>query len=225
MKYFESFPKTSFLLDSDIYNRQAVTNIFARSTFLREIVNNTAAAYEYIVKDSDTPEVIAHKVYGDSYRSWIVLLFNNIINPYYDWPMRSDALDNYIISKYGQDLDTAKSTIHHYEKVTTKTASYNGLVIDKEVTTQALSEYSLNHTTNAIYATPSLPSTADTSLLLSNEEISYPTYNLSIQIVHKAVSNYAYELEENEKRRTIKLLDERYVQQVETEFRKLMSNV
>lgn len=224
MKYFESFPRTAFLLDTDIYNKQLVTDIFARSTFLREIANNTAAAYEYLVKDSDTPEVLAHKVYGDAYRSWIILLFNNIINPYYDWPMKNDALDNYIVSKYGQDLDVAKATIHHYEQETTKTSSYNGLVIDTEVTTKNISEYSLNYTTNAVYSTVSLPSTADTSLLVSTETISYATYTLTIKIVNKAVSNYTYELEENEKKRVIRLLDEKYVQRVEDEFRKLMSN-
>ena len=225
MKYFESFPQTSFTLDSNspIGNRQLVTNILARSTFLREIANNTSIAYEYNVKESDTPEIVAHKVYGDAYRGWIVLLFNNIINPFYDWPLKTEAFDNYIFKKYGQNIDTARSTIHHYEKETTKKSVYNGLLIDEEVTTQIISEYQLNYTTNVITPT-ALPSIADTSVVVSSETIVYPTYTLTIDIDHKAISNYTYEFLENEKRRKIKLLDERFVQRVEDEFRNLMLN-
>lgn len=225
MKYFESFPQTPFTLDSNspIGNRQLVTNILARSTFLREIANNTSIAYEYNVKESDTAEIIAHKVYGDAYRGWIILLFNNIINPFYDWPLKNDALDNYVFKKYNQNVDQARSTIHHYEKETTKKSIYNGLLIDEEVTTQIISEYQLNYTTGQITPT-ALPTVADTSVAVSSETITYPTYTLTIDIVNKAVSNYTYEFNENEKRRKIKILDEKFVQRVEDEFRNLMSN-
>ena len=225
MKYFESFPQTTFSLNtqSSLSNIQLVTNILARSTFLREIANNTSIAYEYNVKESDTAEIVAHKVYGDAYRGWIILLFNNIINPFYDWPLKNDAFDNYITKKYGQNIDTARATIHHYEKETTKKSIYNGLLIDEEVTTQIISEYQLNYTTGQI--TPAaLPTVADTSVAVSSETITYPTYTLTIDIVNKAVSNYTYEFNENEKKRKIKILDEKFVQRVEDEFRNLMSN-
>jgi len=223
MKYFESFPLTRFTLDTNNFSPQLVTNILARSTFLREIANNTSIAYEYSVKESDTPEILAYKVYGDAYRNWIILLFNNIINPFYDWPLKTDALNNYILEKYNQDIDAARTTIHHYEKETTKKSVYNGLLIDEQVDTQIISEYQLNYTTGVITPT-ALPSTADTSIAVSTEIVTYPTYTLTIDIVHKAVSNYTYEFNENEKRRKIKLLDEKYVQRVEDEFRNLMLN-
>lgn len=225
MKYFESFPQAPYSLStqSALTNVQIVTNILARSTFLREIANNTSIAYEYNVKESDTAEIIAHKVYGDAYRGWIILLFNNIINPFYDWPLKNDALDNYILKKYNQDIDTARSTIHHYEKETTKKSVYNGLLIDEEVTTQIISEYQLNYVTNQITST-ALPTIADTSVAVSSETITYPTYTLTVDVVNKAVSNYTYEFNENEKKRRIKILDEKYVQRVEDEFRNLMSN-
>ena len=223
MKYFESFPLTRFTLDTNNFSPQLVTNILARSTFLREIANNTSIAYEYSIKESDTPEILAHKVYGDAYRNWIILLFNNIINPFYDWPLKTDALNNYILEKYNQDIDAARAAIHHYEKETTKKSVYNGLLIDEQVDTQIISEYQLNYTTGVITPT-ALPSTADTSIAVSTEIVTYPTYTLTIDIVHKAVSNYTYEFNENEKRRKIKLLDEKYVQRVEDEFRNLMLN-
>jgi hypothetical protein len=223
MKYFESFPGTLYTFDKNTINQQVVTDILARSTFLREIANNTSVAYEYNVKETDTAEIIAHKVYGDAYRSWIVLLFNQIINPYYDFPLTSVALDSYIENKYSQTINQALTTIHHYEKEVTKEAMYNGLLIDKTTETFIIGEFEVDYSDNSI--TPAtLPGTADTSLVVSTETIAYPNYNLKITTVNRAVSNYTYEVNENEKKRQIKLLDEKFVQRVEDEFRSLMSN-
>lgn len=223
MKYFESFPTTTYTLDTNVLSPQLVTNILARSTFLREIANNTSIAYEYSIKDTDTPEILAHKFYGDPYRNWIVLLFNQTLNPFYDWPLKTDALEKYIVNKYNQTIDQSRDTIHHYEKQTTKKSIYNGLLLNTEVTNQIISEYNLNFATSQIVPN-ALPGTADTSLAVSSETIIYPTYTLTIDIVHKAVSNYTYEFNENEKRRNIRILDEKFVQRVEDEFRNLMTN-
>lgn len=223
MKYFESFPQTSYTLDTNTLSNQLVTNILARSTFLREIANNTSIAYEYSVKDTDTPEIVAHKIYGDPYRNWIILLFNQIINPFYDWPIKNDALEELIYKKYGQNIDVARSTIHHYEKEVTKKTLYGGIVIDTKVTTSAISEYELNYSTEQLIPR-ALPTVADTSVAVESKAITYPEYTLTMDTVHKAVSNYTYELELNESKRKIKILDEKYVQRVEDEFRNLMTN-
>lgn len=223
MKYFESFPRIIYTFDKNVENQQILTNILARSTFLREVANNSSIAYEYQITDEDTPEVIAHKIYGDAYRSWIVLLFNQIINPYYDWPMKNEVLDKYILNKYGQTVDQARSTIHHYEKRVRKVATYEGVTLSDETITSRIGDYDINFGTGVITAA-ALPTTADTSTTVSTETVNYTTYILTITTSNRAVSNYTYEFEENEKRRAIKLLDSAYVQRVEDEFRELMLN-
>jgi hypothetical protein len=223
MKYFESFPGTIYTFDKNTLNNQVVTNILARSTFLREVANNTSLAYEYNVKETDTPEIIAHKLYGDAYRSWIILLYNQIINPFYDFPLTTDALDSYIQNKYNQTINEALTTIHHYEKEITKESIYNGLLIDKSVETHIIGEYDVDYSDNSI--TPAtLPGTADTSLTVSTETVAYPDYILKITTVNKAISNYTNEFNINESKRTIKILSEKYVQRVEDEFRSLMAD-
>jgi hypothetical protein len=221
MKYFESFPKLIYTFGQDNFNQQLVTNIFARSSFLREVANNVDIAYEYQVQDSDTPEIIAHKVYGDPYRSWIVLLYNKIINPYYDWPMKNDVLETYVANKYGTSLELTKSTIHHYEKVVDQVASYNGVVLQKNTASFIISTYDYNQNTESLVLN-TLPTTADTSVTISTETLNYNTYTLTVTTTHKAVSNYTYEFNENEKRRTIKLLEDIYVTRVEQEFKEIM---
>lgn len=223
MKYFENFTKVIYTFDKNVENQQLATNIFARSTFLREVANNSTIAYEYQVTDEDTPEVIAHKIYGDPFRSWIILLFNQIINPYYDWPLKNEVLDAYILKKYGQTVDQARSTIHHYEKRVTKTSTFQGVTLDETVETTRIGEYDVNFSNNVI--TPAaVPTTADTSVVVSTETLNYTTYILTIVTSYRAVSNYTYEFEENEKKRNIKLLEPAYVQRVEDEFKELMVN-
>lgn len=223
MKYFESFPSISYTFDSNNLNIQAVTNIFARNSFLRDIKDNVEVSYEYLIKDSDTPEIIAHKEYGDAYRSWIVLLFNNIINPNYDWPLKRESLEEYIEAKYNQTIAQAQETIHHYEKVITKTQSFQGSILDKTVETTLAGEYDVDYNTNKI--TPAvLPVVPDTSITVSDETTVYPTYTLNILTEVKAVSNYQNEVDQNELKRKIRILDVQYVQAVENQFKELMRN-
>lgn len=223
MKYFENFPSLVYTFDKNTVNIQAVTDILARSTFLKDIVNNVDLSYAYEVKEEDTPEIIAYKAYGDAYRSWIILLFNNIINPYYDWPMKGRVLETYILNKYGQDVDQARSTIHHYEQEIKKVSSNQGVILNTTIEVSQISDYELNFATGQIVPR-TLPGVADTSLVVGTETTVYDSYTLTVTTTNKAVSNYTYEFNENEKRRQIKILDKKYVQRVETEFREIMSN-
>lgn len=223
MKYFENFPRTVYTFDKNTINQQLITNIFARSTFLKEISENTDIAYEYNVKESDTPDIIAHKIYGDANRYWIILLFNRISNPFYDFPMKAEVLDTYIQNKYLQTVDQSKSTIHHYEKEVTKTAVSNGTTLSKDTFSTLIGENEINFSNNVVTPT-SLPTVADTVLVISTETVSYTGYVLTIETKHKAVSNYTYEFNENEKKRKIKILDPVYVSRIENEFKEIMSN-
>jgi len=223
MKYFENFPKTLYTFDKNTINPQAVTNILARSTFLREIKDNVNLSYEYQIRDEDTPDIIAHKAYGDSYRSWIVLLFNNILNPNYDWPMKTPVLESLIQNKYNMTVQESKSAIHHYEKETKTVAVYSGIFLNESTSISRISEYSVNPSTNALLPN-ALPTIADTSVFVETKISTYPEYELTTTVRNKAVSIYTFEFEENEKRRNIRILDPKFVQRVENEFRELMLN-
>lgn len=222
MKYFESFPTSIYSLDDNNNDVRVVTNILARTAFLRDIKNNVDVSYEYSVKDSDTPETVAFKEYGDAYRSWIILLFNNLINPNYDWPLKSSVLDDYIQNKYNQTIDEASLTIHHYEKVITKTQTINGTLIDQVIEKTIASEYDINYGTNKL--TPAVLPTLSTPSIVSTETIEYPEYTLTIETKITAVSNYDNEVAINESKRKIRILDSQYVQKVETQFKELMRN-
>jgi len=99
MSYFSKFPQINYSFDNGKINKTAI-NILKRVGFKDFTKNNSRFFIEYNVMDGDTPEMVAHKIYGDSNLHWVILLFNDIINPYYDWPLSTRKLESYIKSKY-----------------------------------------------------------------------------------------------------------------------------
>ena len=60
------------------------------------------------------PDVLAHQYYGDTIYTWTIYLVNNIIDPYWEWPLSYKDFKAYMIDKYGS-IEIAQSQIHHYE--------------------------------------------------------------------------------------------------------------
>lgn len=223
--YFKFFPKTVYTFDKNTLNQQIVTNIFARSTFLKEVSENSSVYFKYSVKESDTPEIIADKIYGDPFRAWIVLLFNNITDPKYDFPMKEEVLNAYIEKKYSQTITQAKATIHHYNQNVLKQVIQNETVFSEVEENYIVSDKYYNFATGVLQSRV-VPTVADQSTT-PEVETKLLTNGKTLIITSKvtAVSNYTHEFLENEKKREIRLLDPLYVPNVESEFKKLMQNV
>ena len=101
MAYFSKFPLTRypFLEDSKVKHKVAV-NILKRVGVAPELKDATEAFTEYEVQDGETPELIADKLYGSPELHWLVLIFNDVIHPYYDWPKGVIANENWIEKTY-----------------------------------------------------------------------------------------------------------------------------
>jgi hypothetical protein len=221
--YFENVPAVEYPSFESNTSNVLLTNILTRSGFLREVTENTAMFYEYQVKDGETPEVIAHKLYGDVKRFWIVLLFNNLSNPYYDFPLVTEQLDKLIENKYAMSLATAQSTIHHHYERITRSVLFNGILQSEETVDYTLSPLYPDPVSGAAVARPYLTYTPDSCVAGPTTQESFAngiTVVTSTQYCN--MTHYTYEFEENEKRRTIRLLDKDFVIPVENEFRRLM---
>jgi hypothetical protein len=105
--YFLNFPIFN-------YNGTAATNILARSVIANQFRDNTEIFYQYTVRDGETADAIAFNIYGKPELVWILYLFNDIIDPYYDWPLSTTELNNSIISKYGS-YSNAQMQIQYYQ--------------------------------------------------------------------------------------------------------------
>ena len=200
MQYFDSLPKMVHINEFGV--SKVMTNIMARVSIIPQILNNPAIYYEYDIQDSDTPEIIAHKYYGDSYRYWLVMFANQLMDPQWDWPLSGNELSAYLVKKYGENYNTY-SEIHHYEKILTQF------------------DYGTNTTTtNKVTVSEDIYN----AIVPQTNYFSLPTGDVSIAVDKSAVSVYDYELDLNEQKRNIKILNAAYVNKVEEEFKKLMVN-
>ena len=104
--YFRNFPKLIFKgSTASTGGYQEAVDILRRVGFSTS--GKTAAQHftKYNIKDNDTPESLANKLYGSSDYHWILLLFNDIIDPLFEWPMNHRRFENYINKKYkGTDV-------------------------------------------------------------------------------------------------------------------------
>ena len=67
----------------------------------------------YRINDGDTAENICYRLWADSSLSWILYRVNEMVDPFFDWPLRSDELLDYVKNKYGT---SAINDVHHYVK-------------------------------------------------------------------------------------------------------------
>ena len=109
--YFNSFPVIPYDSSGNLIFKD-VTNLMRRIG-LRTKVRGNALLYDtYDVKEGETPEIIAHKLYGDTKLHWVVLMVNNITDRYYQWPMTQPDFAEFLTDKYGAGNE---DSIHHYE--------------------------------------------------------------------------------------------------------------
>jgi hypothetical protein len=205
MEYFKTLPKIIYRDTNNISTRY--TNLMARASILPNILNDVLVYYQYDIKDDDTPEIIAHKYYGDVNRFWMVLYCNQMMDPQWDWPLSSSKFIKYVDEKLGGTRDD----VHHYEKIITTTTRTS----NNDITTN-IEKYQIDgeEFLDLLYSLPGGEAITNT-YNLSNETI-------SISIQPKAVTNWEYEYNQNESKRTIKLLNKDYAIKLEKEFASLM---
>jgi hypothetical protein len=75
-------------------------NILVRAKIVDYIKNTQVAYVPYTIRDGDRPETIAYSLYGRSDLHWLVLLFNEIIDPLFEWPISSHDMENLVSKTY-----------------------------------------------------------------------------------------------------------------------------
>lgn len=108
--YFSKFPYLIYSLDGG-QTRFQIRDLFRRIKTDAFGIQDDLAYYDYIVRDGDTPEILADKIYDNPQFHWIFLIVNEIIDPRWDWPLPENILYNYIVDKYG--LENIGDP-HHY---------------------------------------------------------------------------------------------------------------
>lgn len=111
--YFEKFPQ--FVYEFNVAGKtkaMIITDITRNVRFRKEILGNIELYDEYDIKEGETPEIIAEKIYGTSQYHWIIMLINERFDYINDFPMSYQNLLKYVEDKYGVGNENAT---HHYE--------------------------------------------------------------------------------------------------------------
>jgi hypothetical protein len=207
-KYFSKFPKTYYSLENTPYNLDVVTNIISRFSFEQSFKDNTSIYEKYNVQESDTPEIIASKIYDSPERHWIVLMMNDIVDAQYDWPLEYRTLTAFINDKYTANANTAagqtglmwsQENTHSYYSVEKRTTIRTGDFSEKKVRVDA------NTYANVV--------TSSTNKILSDGN------EIKIDTSKESISYYTYEIDENESKRQIKILKPEFAYALEQELK------
>ena len=195
--YFRNIPNFEYVNRTKdgqfISNYTQVKNFFKKGRMREDIFQDLTIFEKYNIKGDDRPDNVANEIYGDPTLDWVVLTSNNIVNIYNEWPLSQQVFEDYILDKY--DTYEKLDEIHHYESNEVKDST--GLII--------------------------FPRGVQVS---AAQSVSYyePTRDEQVTVnpVSKAVTNYQYEEEINNKKRRIFLLKPSYLNVVFDDLEEMM---
>jgi hypothetical protein len=176
MSYFNRFPLMIYDMKND-GNYKLLPDILKRVKQRNAIKDGQFIFDTYDVVNGESPEDVAYKWFGDAQLHWVILMTNNVLDRYYDWPMNSVQLQEFLEDKYDNPDGT-----HHYE-LDQSSGRTKG---------EGPADYS------------------------HKVEVNSDTVNAS------SISNREYEEREQDKKRSIKLLNQRFLTSFIDEFDKLI---
>ena len=196
MGYFRELPDVeyqSFLSDAiSSQDYLKVKNLFRRNKLRDDLQNVFTIFNKYEIVEGARPDTVAEEFYGKADLDWVVLMTAGIINVRDEWPLSNYQLYNYAENKYGVEN---LNDINHY--VTREIKDSNGRLIlpeGKDVN----EDFTLNY--------------SDNGTKVSVSGIS----------VRRGVSNWEYETIKNNKKSSIYLLKQGYLQQFLNDMREIM---
>ena len=175
----------------------AIKNIFRSAKLFDYLSDNATLFNKYVIEDGERPDTIAQKLYGSSTYDYVIILIAGITN----------------IAKYGSEV--AMNEVHHYETYEIKDSNGHqilppNLIVDKDF---KLDGSSLRYPANRFTL---ISQVGNTQLDDKNE------YTITDNIA-RPVTNFEYEINENEKLRKIDVLRSNYLQIFVNDIKDILS--
>lgn len=101
MSYFSAFPSLSYAINrNDLSKLIIAKDITVRAKISEYFKNAAITSLPYEIQDGERPETLSHRVYDRSDLHWLILLFNEVMDPTFEWPLSSQELESHIAQKY-----------------------------------------------------------------------------------------------------------------------------
>jgi hypothetical protein len=101
MPYFSYFPSISYVTDpTDLTKIILVKDITIRAKISDYFKNSAITSLPYTIQDGERPETLSYRIYDRVDLYWTILLFNEIHDPTFEWPLSSAELESKLQKKY-----------------------------------------------------------------------------------------------------------------------------
>ena len=205
MGYFRELP--NILYQSPLLHKNSsadyigIKNLFRRAKLYDYLNDNVSIFNKFVIGDGDRPDTIAESLYNDSSLDYVVVLVAGITNINHEWPLQDFQVYDYALQKYGTESKMFED--HHYETFEIKDDKGRqilppNLIVDKD--------FKMDGSALRFNSTYTLISEAGNTQLDDKNE-----YTVSTDNIARAVSNFEYEISENEKKREINVLRNGYL--------------
>lgn len=231
-KLFKNIPDIQYKLNDKLVT---VKDYFRKAKIDSAKLDSIIEYELYDLGDGERPDVLATKLYGDGDLHWVFFLVNEIDN-YYDWYKDSETFNNYISKKYsGQylvgsqtsDIITTSSKFLVGEKITNSTKSGHVLSVEPlhkrirvDIDTFSIGDIVTGSSSSKSFTVSSVLNPLDAPNHYKNSVGIKKTDSAE---GYTAVTNFEVEQEENEKKRTIKVIKPNYIRQIVSQFERVIS--
>ena len=237
--YFEKFPYMIYTLDN-YASGQIVTDIFRRVAIAQETKNNYTAFDEYDIKDGETPEILADKMYGNPMLHWLILMCNDILDPRFEWPLSNYDLIQYCKDKYhsvrSNKISLSSNTVSSTDAAVIRFISTLAVNDSIEISGSSKTGNNGTYTTIASIAANKTSFTVSGASFTTESNLTYiklfsdhlgkthhyedgngnQVYEAGALIT--SISNYTYEERLNEEKRRIRILKPDFISSIEQEL-------
>jgi len=199
--YFKTLPNIQYYANlPDKNSSQDVTiakNFFRRAKLRDDLFKNSVFFTKYTIIGDERPEQVSEKFYDTALYDWVILITNNIVDVYNEWPLSQQAFTDYVYQKYKTDEDLY--AVKHYKTLEVKNTEGSivqkaGLIVDEAFFNK-----------NKLENNPALEFYDD----ILGYMVSYSGSDVSVP-----VTNIEYEEEINDSKRNISILKQKYLQDV-----------
>lgn len=93
MNYYNQLPDIEYEFEGKLY---IIKNVFLKVGFLNLNKEENNDFFDiYVIQNGERPETIAYKYYGNQSLWWLVILVNDIKDPFFDWYLSIDELEEW----------------------------------------------------------------------------------------------------------------------------------